>query len=125
MRRVSVLKGEFEETLPHADMSSFFYLDLPYNLLSSTANFDTYARGGFDDGAKKRVKWFCDRLGGKNCKWTLSSSDVMGADSDNTFFDDLYSEYRISRVWAKWRINSNPSRRGKLTELRITNYDIS
>ena len=40
----------------------------------------------------------------------------------DTFFDDIYEEYNINRVWAKRNINANGAKRGKLTELLITNY---
>ena len=32
---------------------------------------------------------------------------------DNDFFDDLYSDYKIDRVWASRSINANPEKRGK------------
>ena len=34
---------------------------------------------------------------------------------------DLYANFNISRVFARRMINSNPEKRGKLTELLITN----
>ena len=123
LQKVKILNGDFAKTGIYAGKNAFFYFDPPYKPLSSTSNFNTYARGGFDDSEQERLKLFCDRLANKNCKWVLSNSDVKGLDPNNTFFDDLYSEYQISRVWAKRSINSNPSKRGKLTELLIFNYD--
>ena len=38
------------------------------------------------------------------------------------FFDDLYADYRIDRVWAKRNVNSVASKRGKLTEILVHNY---
>jgi len=54
----------------------------------------------------------------------LSNSDVKGADTENNFFDELYSEFYISRVKATRRINSNAEKRGELNELLITNYSV-
>jgi DNA adenine methylase len=54
-------------------------------------------------------------------QWILSNSDVKGKDMNDNFFDDLYSEFIINRVDAKRSINANPEKRGKLTELLITN----
>ena len=34
----------------------------------------------------------------------------------------LYQAYQIERVWASRSINSNPSKRGKLTEILVHNY---
>ena len=51
----------------------------------------------------------------------LSNSDPKGKNGD-TFFDDLYSEYIIDRVWASRNVNANASKRGKLTEILVHNY---
>jgi DNA adenine methylase len=55
-------------------------------------------------------------------KWMLSNSDVKGFDGNNNFIDELYSEFKITRVKATRRINSNANKRGELNELLITNY---
>jgi DNA adenine methylase len=52
----------------------------------------------------------------------LSNSDVKGKDMTDTFFDDIYAEFNINRVYARRSINANGDKRGKLTELLITNY---
>ena len=126
LKKVTILNEDFEGTLPPAGTggNTFFYFDPPYKPLSSTANFNTYAKDGFDDAEQNRLKEFCDLLHEKKHRWALSNSDVKSADPDNNFFDDLYIDYSdgIDRVWAKRSINSNPSKRGKLTELLITNY---
>ena len=57
-----------------------------------------------------------------NHTWILSNSDVKGKDEKDNFFDDLYSDFNIQRVEAKRNINANPEKRGKLTELLITNH---
>ena len=54
-------------------------------------------------------------------KWILSNSDVNGQDFKNDFFDILYSDFNIIRVNAKRSINTNGNKRGKLTELLISN----
>jgi DNA adenine methylase len=40
----------------------------------------------------------------------------------DTFFDDIYEEFNINRVYARRSINAKGDKRGKLTELLITNY---
>mgnify|MGYP003957676277 FL=1 len=99
----------------------FFYFDPPYKPLSETSNFNSYAKGEFNDEEQIRLKEFCDALDKKNHQWILSNSDVKGTDSNNNFFDDLYSSFNILRVNASRRINSKASKRGQLTELLITN----
>ena len=46
----------------------------------------------------------------------------MGKNEDDNFFDVLYQAYQIERVWASRSINSNPNKRGKLTEILVHNY---
>ena len=52
----------------------------------------------------------------------LSNSDCKGKDEADNFFDVLYGAYKIERVWAVRSINSNPQKRGKLTEILVHNY---
>ena len=50
------------------------------------------------------------------------NSDCKGKDESEGFFDVLYGKYHIERVWASRSINANPDRRGKLTEILVSNY---
>jgi DNA adenine methylase len=54
----------------------------------------------------------------------LSNSDPHVTDEDDDFFDDLYSEYNVSRVLARRAINSDGEGRGKITEILVTNYEV-
>ena len=40
---------------------------------------------------------------------------------NDDFFDDLYVQFRVKRVFATRMVNANAEKRGKLTELLITN----
>ena len=53
----------------------------------------------------------------------LSNSDCLGKNGEDRFFDDLYADYHIERVWAKRSVNANASKRGKLTEILVRNYE--
>jgi DNA adenine methylase len=52
----------------------------------------------------------------------LSNSDPKNTVPDDDFFDDLYAAFRIERVRANRAINSDASKRGKISELLIRNY---
>jgi DNA adenine methylase len=121
LQKVEILNGDFTETVDYAGEKSFFYFDPPYKPLSETSNFNSYSEYEFDDNEQIRLKEYCDRLDALGSKWVLSNSDVKGANPDNAFFDDLFEKYQINRVFAKRYINSNPEKRGLLTELLITN----
>ena len=56
----------------------------------------------------------------------VNSDDVLvhlGRVINDNFFDEIYSEFSISRVKARRSINANPEKRGELNELLITNYN--
>lgn len=61
-----------------------------------------------------------------NCLWMLSNSDCSAKNPSDRFFEDIYKEFSINRVFASRSINANPDKRGKLTELLIhNNYKIN
>ena len=121
LQKVEILNGDFSETKHYADENTFFYFDPPYKPLSETSSFNSYAKDEFNDDEQIRLKKFCDLLDSQNHKWILSNSDVKGKDINNNFFDELYAAFNIVRVNARRSINANPSKRGKLTELLISN----
>ncbi|MCL2412557.1 MAG: DNA adenine methylase [Bacteroidales bacterium] len=121
LQKVEILTGDFEQTIYHATENSLFYLDPPYKPLSQTSSFTSYAKEDFCDDEQIRLKEFCDRLDEQDYMWILSNSDVKSNDPTNDFFDNLYTQYKINRVWASRSVNANPEKRGKLTELLITN----
>ena len=53
----------------------------------------------------------------------LSNSDPHVTDVNDDFFDIIYSNFAIKRVSARRAINSDGGKRGKITELLITNYN--
>jgi DNA adenine methylase len=85
------------------------------------SSFNSYAKDEFNDNEQIRLKDFCSKLDILNHNWILSNSDVNGKNEIDDFFDDLYSDFNIQRVEARRSINANPQKRGKLTELLITN----
>lgn len=121
LQKVEILNGDFSETIRYANGNTFFYFDPPYKPLNETSSFNSYAKDEFNDAEQIRLKEFCEILDENNFKWILSNSDVKGKDINNNFFDDLYSSFNILRVNARRSINANPTKRGELTELLITN----
>jgi len=118
---VELLCGDFEQTVNYTTSNTLFYFDPPYKPLSETSSFNSYAKDEFDDEEQIRLKNFCDKLDSLGHSWILSNSDVKGKNTEDNFFDDLYSDFTIKRVDAKRSINANPAKRGFLKELLITN----
>jgi DNA adenine methylase len=121
LQRVEILNGDYSKTIHKASNNTLFYIDPPYKPLDNTSSFTSYSNIEFNDAEQIRLKKFCEELDRKGHKWILSNSDLKGKNPENVFFDDLYAEFNINRVLAKRSINSNPSKRGLLTELLITN----
>ncbi len=122
LQKVEILCGDYEDTLGSANRNSFFYFDPPYKPLNQTSSFTSYSADEFNDDEQIRLRDFCSKLDIMGHKWMLSNSDVKGNDLNDSFFDDIYANFEISRVKAKRSINANPLKRGQLSELLITNY---
>lgn len=122
LQRVEILTGDFEATFDYAQDNTLFYFDPPYRPLSDTSSFNDYAKEAFNDDAQIRLKEYCDRINEAGFRFMLSNSDCKGKDEEDNFFDVLYGAYNIERVWASRSINSNPNKRGKLTEILVHNY---
>lgn len=122
LKRVTILSGDFESTFDYARGNTLFYFDPPYRPLSDTSSFKDYAKESFNDEAQIRLKKYCDRIVDSGFHFMLSNSDGKGKNEGDNFFDDLYRDYTIERVWASRSINSNPEKRGKLTEILVRDY---
>ncbi len=124
LQRVDIQTGDFETTLDAAPSESFFYLDPPYRPLNATSNFNDYAKETFGDAEQTRLKEFCKRLTRHRHKLMLCNSDCKGNGVNDDFFDNLYSDpqFNTSRVRASRAVNSDATKRGKITEIVIRNY---
>lgn len=122
LKKVEILTGDYQQTLDFAERPALFYFDPPYKPLSKTSSFNSYSKDDFNDDEQIRLRDFCKKLDSLNHYWILSNSDLKGKDIDDNFFDEIYNNFNINRVFAKRSINANPEKRGVLTELLITNY---
>ena len=89
--------------------------------LSETSSFNSYSKEEFNDKEQLRLGNFCQRIDLLGHSFVLSNSDVKGKNQHDDFFDDLYNQFEIKRVFATRMVNANAEKRGKLTELLITN----
>lgn len=122
LQQVEILTGDFEDTFTYAHGKTLFYFDPPYRPLSDTSSFNDYTKESFNDNAQIRLKEYCDKINSAGFNFMLSNSDCKNKNEDDNFFDTLYSAYQIERVWASRSVNSNPNKRGKLTEILVHNY---
>ncbi len=127
LNRVNVvlLNGDFELTKEYmGNGNNFFYFDPPYRPLNATSSFNSYSKEDFNDDEQIRLSGYCAMISKiPNVKWMLSNADCSAKNPNDTFFENLYTDFNINRVYASRAINANPSKRGKLTELLIKNYE--
>lgn len=123
LQKVEILNGDFAQTGAYVDGYTFFYFDPPYRPLDATSSFNSYVKEAFDDNEQLRLKEFYSYLSMEGCREMLSNSDCKGRNAEDDFFDHLYQDFYIERVYAKRNINANAAKRGTLTELLIRNYE--
>ena len=122
---VRILTGDYKETIHFVNSSipNFFYFDPPYRPLNATSSFNTYVKEPFNDDSQRELADFCKRISSiDNVLWMLSNADCSAKNPEDLFFETIYRDFNINRVYASRAINSNPDKRGKLTELLICNY---
>jgi len=122
LKTTEIISGDFTECKKFVDKYTFVYLDPPYRPLNVTSRFTSYSKDGFTDKDQHRLAKFFKELDKKGAKVMLSNSDPKNENPNDTFFEDLYSDYMIERVPAKRSINCVGSGRGEINELIITNY---
>ena len=84
--------------------------------MSVTSSFTGYAAGGFARQQQHELKALCDDLDSRGVRFLLSNSATE-------FIRELYADYRVEVVGATRAINSVASRRGKIDEVLVRNYD--
>ena len=122
---VRIINGDFLETEKAVDSEedTFIYFDPPYRPLNATSSFNSYVKEEFDDRRQIDLSELCKRLStNEKVKWMLSNADCSAKNPDDTFFETIYTGFHIHRVYASRSVNANGNKRGKLTELLISNY---
>jgi len=118
LQNIVIENYSYEQCESNIDSATFVYFEPPYRPIDPTSSFTSYAKSGFNDDDQTRLGLFFSMLSKRNCKLMLSNSDPH-----DDFFDELYSEFKINRVLASRNINSVGSKRGKVNEIIVTNYE--
>jgi DNA adenine methylase len=122
LQKTKIISGDFDLTSEYIEDNTFVYLDPPYRPLNSTSNFTSYTPSTFNDDSQRRLADFYYRMSKKGARLMLSNSDPKNVNSDDHFFENLFSNYEINRVQATRMINCNGSKRGTISELIVMNY---
>jgi DNA adenine methylase len=112
---LKILNDDFQVAVKTAKPGDFIYFDPPYDPVSETASFTSYAANGFNKDEQIRLKLTVDALSDRGCYVLLSNAYT-------SFIVELYQSYRIEKVAAARSINSNGLKRGKIDEVLVMNY---
>lgn len=116
LQNVSISNVDFEIFCKSVKSGDFVYFDSPYVPVSTTADFTSYTKDGFNYDDHVRLSNLFKELDKRGAKIMLSNNNVE-------LVHKLYTEYNINTVDARRAINSDATKRtGK--EVIITNYDI-
>jgi DNA adenine methylase len=92
----------------------FVYFDPPYAPLSETSNFTSYSEVGFGKEQQIQLRDLCQRLAQRGIHFMVSNSSAP-------LILDLYQTFQVDPVFARRSVNSLSTKRGKVTEVIITN----
>jgi len=113
---VTIKNEDFETVVENAKKGDFIYLDPPYDPVSDTSSFTGYSLNGFNKDDQIRLRDTFAELDKRGCKVLLSNSST-------DFINDIYSDFHIEIVSATRSINSVASKRGKIEEVLVINYE--
>ncbi len=115
LKGVEVQVRDFETQVARARAGDFVYFDPPYVPVSDTADFTSYAPGGFGLDGQRRLAALFASLARRGVHVVLSNSDTP-------LVRELYRGFRIARVLAARNINSRGALRGKVGEVVVTSF---
>jgi DNA adenine methylase len=115
---VNIINDDFTKAVADAKEGDFIYFDPPYDPVSDTSSFTGYSLDGFNKNDQLRLRDLCVELDKRNCKFLLSNSST-------DFIREIYEEkgFHVVKVSASRNINSVASKRGKIDEVLVMNYD--
>jgi DNA adenine methylase len=122
LQGVEIVCGDYRESMKFIDNKTFAYFDPPYRPLTETASFTAYAKDGFGDDEQVKLAQFIIKLSSKGAVVVASNSDPKNSDERDDFFDELYKSLTITRITASRAINSVAEKRGRVSELLISNH---
>ncbi|WKZ30651.1 MAG: DNA adenine methylase [Candidatus Dojkabacteria bacterium] len=122
LKNTILMDGDFYSTKELIEKGAVIYLDPPYKPLGKTSNFTNYSKDGFSDTDQERLAEYAKYAKSRNAFVIISNSDPQNTKITDTYFDKLYSTFKIKKVNAKRSINSKATLRGNIKELLITSY---
>jgi DNA adenine methylase len=119
LHNVTIETCPFQKCGRYIGDGDFVYLDPPYEPLSRTSNFTSYAKDAFTPENQRELRDLLEGLTPR-ADWMLSNSTAP-------LIEDLYAAqvFHKHRVLASRVINSKAKGRGKVEEFLITSYPVA
>lgn len=122
LQNVSLQVGDYKDCEDFIDKKTFLYCDPPYRPLTETSAFTSYSENQFADKEQIELAQFLEKIAKKGAAIVASNSDPKNIDINDNFFDELYKNFKIKRVFAARAINSSSNKRGIINEILISNF---
>jgi DNA adenine methylase len=116
LQGVHIENRPFTAVTEHVRAGDLVYFDPPYQPLSATSSFTRYAKDGFGEAEQRALAALFGSLGPQKVKAVLSNSwaDLVV---------ELYTPWRLEEVLANRNVNRDATRRGKIAEALVCNFD--
>lgn len=123
LQHVEICLGNYENVLGLINWNeyNFFYFDPPYRPLLGANNFKDYTLNEFGDQEQEQLKYFCDFIDAHGGHFMLSNSDSE-IEAGISYFENLYDEYDVQRIFAPRNINAFAPGVQRVNEVLIKNY---
>ena len=115
--RAEISQRHFRCILEQAEPGDFVYFDPPYHPVSATSSFTRYEQKDFGPRDQEELAEVCVALHERGVKFLLSNSYTP-------FILKLYDQpaFTLREVFATRAINSKAERRGKVSEVLVSNF---
>ena len=125
IKNVTFINGDYRESYKYIEENTFIYFDPPYRPINKTSSFTSYSKEDFNDENQKELGEYFRKINdnNSNVKLMLSNSNPKNNNEEDDFFEQIYNGFKINEIKANRMINSNKEKRGKISELLITNYE--
>lgn len=108
---------DFAELVASAREGDFIYCDPPYHPLNATSSFTSYTSDAFGEHEQRRLAEVVSQLASRGVL-------VMVSNSDTPLVREIYGHLRINTVFAARAINCVASKRGPISEIVVTSYEL-
>jgi DNA adenine methylase len=115
LKKATIKATHFETIIDRAKPGDFVYFDPPYDPVSKTASFTSYAKGGFAEDSQRLLAKTVRDLHANDVKVLLSNSYT-------DFVRDLYKDFTVEAVNANRNVNSDAKKRGRVQEALVRNF---